>query len=30
VTTWERVGDGENDGGDGNEQSDESVHEQAP
>ena len=30
VASRQRVGNGENDGGDGNEQGDESVHEQAP
>jgi hypothetical protein len=30
VASRQRVGDGENDGGNGNEKGDESVHEQAP
>jgi hypothetical protein len=30
VASRQRVGDGENDGGDDNDQGDESVHEQAP
>ena len=27
MASWQRIGDGENDGGDGDEQGDESVHE---
>jgi hypothetical protein len=30
VTAWQRVGDGEDNGGDGDEEGDKPVHEQAP